>query len=656
MHGVSTKLWRDLFVPVDSASLVLFRIAFGVLLLVEVLKYPAYGWIEASWIDLPFHFKYYGFEWVRPWPRSGMYIHFYAMAVFAFCVGLGFYYRISATLFFMAFVYVTLLDQAYYLNHFYLISLVGFLMILVPAHCSWSIDAWRQPAIRARTVPAWSLWILRTQFAIPYFYGGLAKLNGDWLRGEPMRTWLAERTEFPIIGRLFTEPWMAYLSSYSALVIDLLVVPLLLWRRTRLFAFVVVVWFHLMNSELFGTIGVFPWFMIAGTTLFFSPGWPRYFVGRCWAVLRHIQKGDDQLHPVPGTLFQLRQLTIIVLLSVYALLQLLMPFRHHLYPGNASWTWEGQRFAWRMMLNENIGRAQFHVTDPFRGTIWEVDPMDYLNHKQWEMMIFTPDMILQFCHHIADDMRQEYGQIEVRAKVVQSLDGRKPQWLIDPTVDLAAQRRTLTAANWIVPLCTEFGQRMKAGDLSRLLPPSGIEHNNEGLTLRRKGRLDEAIRYFQASIQVAPDLVNAHRNLAVTLVMKGRVDQAISHFRTTLRLDPEDAQTHFNLALALESRGKVRDAMSHYRQALQFRMDYAEAHNNLAVILASQGRTEEAISHYRSALQIRPEFVKVQNNLGLALQSQGKIHEAIRYYTEALRNDPDYSEADNNLRAARRLQ
>ncbi|HEX2097994.1 MAG TPA: HTTM domain-containing protein, partial [Rubrobacteraceae bacterium] len=284
-----------LFAPVDIASLVFFRIAFGVLMIWEVWRYYSYGWIQRDYIDPAYHFSYYGFGWVQPWPGIGMYVHFFVLGVLAFCIAFGLWYRVSMVFFFLGFAYVFLIDQAYYLNHFYLIILFSFLMIFVPAHRSLSEDARARPEIRSETAPAWALWVLMAQMAIVYFYAGLAKLNGDWLQGEPMRSRLASSTDLPLIGPLFTEEWMVYLFSYGGLLLDLLVVPFLLWRRTRLIAFMFALGFHLMNSQLFG-IGVFPWLAIAATTLFFPPSWPRRFVAFLRGLRRNLrrQEGDSE--------------------------------------------------------------------------------------------------------------------------------------------------------------------------------------------------------------------------------------------------------------------------------------------------------------------------------------------------------------------------
>ena len=133
---------RRLFTPVDILPLVYFRVVFGMLMAWEVWRYFAYDRIQRYYIEPKFFFSYYGFEWVRPWPGEWMYMHFYALGVLAACILLGICYRLVAALFFLGFTYVFLLDQAQYLNHFYLISLLSLLLVFVPAHRALSLDAW----------------------------------------------------------------------------------------------------------------------------------------------------------------------------------------------------------------------------------------------------------------------------------------------------------------------------------------------------------------------------------------------------------------------------------------------------------------------------------------------------------------------------------
>ncbi|MCC6604840.1 MAG: HTTM domain-containing protein [Anaerolineae bacterium] len=445
-----TAVIDRLFLPVDTAVLAYFRIAFGLIMLWEVVRYFDNGWITRYWVDPVVNFPYYGFGWLRPLPGMGMELLFAGLGLLAIFITLGFYYRLSAALFFVGFTYSFLLEQARYLNHFYLIILLSFLLIWLPLGRVYSLDARRAAHGSIQRAPAWTLWLLRVQIGIVYFYAGLAKLNADWLGGEPMRGWLAARTDFPLLGPFFTEEWLVYAFTYGGLLLDLLAVPLLLWRRTRPFAFAAALLFHLLNAKLF-SIGIFPWFMIAATAVFFAPDWPRRVVAwlGCHCVL-HPSIGAPKHHTSRS-----RPL-VVGLLSVYLLVQLLLPLRHLLYAGDPSWTEEGHRYAWHMKLRDKSAEAVFHVVDGPTGQRWQVTPADYLPGWQANKVATHPHMIWQFAHFLAEEWhKQGITEVAVYAEVMASLNGRPPQPLIDPTVDLLAQTFSLRPSGWIVPLVRE---------------------------------------------------------------------------------------------------------------------------------------------------------------------------------------------------------
>jgi len=427
-----------LFAPVDVASLVYFRIVFGAILLWDLILFDQQR-IVYHWIAPKFHFTYFGFDWVHPLPDDGMFAVVYALRVLAVMIAAGLFYRVSCTIFFVGFTYLFLIDQAEHLNHVYLTCLLSFLMIFIPAHRAFSVDALLRPGRRSDTAPGWCLYLLQFQIAVVYIFGALAKVNGDWLRGEPVRSWLAGRADYPVIGPLFGHEVVVYVIAYGGLLFDLLVVPLLLNRRTRVPAFAVSVFFHLMNNWLFD-IAIFPWLMLAATLLYFPPDWPRKFLGFPSPSLRSVEGGR---HPLALTL-----------LTLYALIQVLIPLRHWAYPGDVNWTEEGHRFSWHMKLRSKAGQAVFTATDPATGRTWPMRTTNYLTPWQAGRMSTRPDMVLQFGHHLAAALRDEEGvtNAEIRARVLVSLNGRKPQLLVDPNANLAAQPRSLRHATWILPL------------------------------------------------------------------------------------------------------------------------------------------------------------------------------------------------------------
>jgi hypothetical protein len=160
--------------------------------------------------------------------------------------------------------------------------------------------------------------------------------------------------------------------------------------------------------------------------------------------------------------------------------QLIVPFRHWLYPGDASWTEEGHLFAWRMKLRDKRGRVIFWLTDPVSGTIWRHDPRQQLPRWQADVMAYSPDLILQYSHFLADHMRRRgYAEIQVRVRAVQSLNGRQPQLFINPRIDLATEQRSIRHAAWIMPLVEPLPAERpwlakSSRPASRPLRPAGV--------------------------------------------------------------------------------------------------------------------------------------------------------------------------------------
>ena len=430
-----------LFEPVDGASSVFFRVLFGLLLAKWAWDYLEMGRVRALYIEPLFNFTYYGFDWVRPWPGEGMIVHFLALFVLALCIASGFLYRLSAFLFALGFTYVFLLDRTNYQNHYYLIALIAWWLPWLPLNRMVSVDAWLWPKLQSQTVPGWTLWIIRFHIFLPYFFGGIAKLNADWLLGEPLRTMLNAQSDLPIIGGLFQNELCVWLLALSGLVFDLAVVPLLLIRKTRVWAFVACIVFHLMNSVIFN-IHVFPWMMLAATPIFFEPDWPRRVLG-----------GNPlRLIPQPtASLNSLQRVTMAVIMC-YAIFHCVWPLRHHLYAGDAAWTERGHYFAWRMMLRGKPVLLGYAIRDAQTGQVADGTIQRFINPEQSEKFGRDPEMILHFAQFIGHKYQESTGhRCEVYALALASLNGRKPELLIDPNVDLMGEPRGLYQRSWVLP-------------------------------------------------------------------------------------------------------------------------------------------------------------------------------------------------------------
>ncbi len=433
--------------PVDAASLAVFRVAFGAMMMTLTVRYFTHGWIREYYLVPTHFFSYYGFAWVRPWPGSGMYVHYALMLAAAACVTMGVWYRPAMIVFGALFTYAHLIDQTNYLNHYFQVTWLCLWMMAMPLDRMLSIRSWRDPAATRPVVPRWMLGAIRFQVGLVYVFGGIAKLRSDWLiHAQPLSLWLAANREFPVLGALFSEKWMAYAFSWAGALFDLTIVLWLSIPRTRAAAYVVVILFHLITAKLF-QIGMFPWIMIASAPVMFSPSWPRR-----WIALAHAST-HRSIEPAPevGRGLGLRKRTLAGI-SVFALFQVLCPLRHWLYPGNALWTEEGFRFAWNVMLMEKSGSVSFDLVEPSSGKKWTLEPTEFLTRYQTKMMSTQPDMILKAAH-IAKAIVEEKGHsgVKVYARSAVVLNARRPAPLVDPTVDLSQERDGFGHKNWILP-------------------------------------------------------------------------------------------------------------------------------------------------------------------------------------------------------------
>ena len=438
----------------DAASLSWFRIVFGVIMSVEIGRFFVHGWIGDHYLRSTLLFKYYGFDWVTPWPHGGLYLHFAAMGLLAVMVTLGLRYRLAIVGLFLGFAYVFLLDQARYLNQYYLALCVALILCFLPAERAFSLDARRARPSVSPVVPRWSVLALRLQFEAMLLHAGLVKINHDWLRGEPLGLWLSEHADRAILGPLLALPGVSLVAAYGVILLHLLGAPLLFFRRTRFPVFVLYVGFHLASAMLF-RIGMFSWLALAGTLMFFDPDWPRAIRrrldGRVECAPTVNETSDASPRPVPAA--------TLVLLTAFFVFQILFPLRYLLYPGNVAWTREGHRFSWRMKLDDSRAEARFIVTDPGSGKRWEGDPNDHLRPRPSAVMATNPDMILQFAHYLQRAWADREGLpgVQVRAAVMCSLNGRTPAPLIDPERDLARVTRTWKQQDWILPLAVRLG-------------------------------------------------------------------------------------------------------------------------------------------------------------------------------------------------------
>lgn len=443
------NLTNTLFKQVDNSSLVVFRILFGLLITLEAWGAIATGWVRITLVEPDFTFNFIGFDFLQYLQGEFMYFYFFLMGLFGVFVMLGYRYRLSIFIYTLLWTMAYLMQKSSYNNHYYLLILLCVFMLISPAHKYFSLDAKRNPSIQSISMPQWVPWFLILQIWIVYTYASIAKFYPDWLDLTFPKLLMAGKQSTPIIGD-FLQTHLAHVSiKYVGILFDLLVIPLLLWKRTRLFIFIFSIFFHLFNSYVFH-IGIFPYMSLAFSLFFFPPA----LINRLFLKRKPFYAGNEVKVP--------NYKPILMPFAVsWFFVQIALPVRHHFIDDDVLWTEEGHRLSWRMMLRSKHGVTSMRVVDKNTGEEKWINNSDYIKNKQYKTIV-KPDGAWQYAQVIKEDFKQKGKDVEVFAHVKISVNGRPYKKLIDDQVDLASVKWNYFGHNsWILPRPLNFYKKNK---------------------------------------------------------------------------------------------------------------------------------------------------------------------------------------------------
>jgi uncharacterized membrane protein YphA (DoxX/SURF4 family) len=431
---------KFLFKHIDNSSLIVFRIFFGLLCFLESIGAILTGWVKRVMVEPEFTFSFIGFEWLQPLPGEWMYAYYIVMGLFGLFVMLGYKYRFSMLMFALMWTGTYLMQKSSYNNHYYLLFVLSFVMVFLPANRYASIDARLTPKLVRHSMPNWCKWLFVVQLFILYTYASLAKIYPDWLNTTVVELLMKGKAELPIIGEVLQNKGMHYFIAYGGILFDGLIIPLLLYKPTRKIAFFGSIFFHIFNSVVFH-IGIFPFLSLAFCLFFFEPKTVR-------DLFLKKKPFYDQAAILPSKNHKL----ISIILIVYMLVHITLPLRHYFFKDDVLWTEEGHRLAWRMMLRTKNGYANFYIENKATNNRTRIKLSDYLSDKQKRRISTKPDFIWQFAQHLKHEYALKGEDVKVFARVFVSVNGKPSKQLIDPKIDLASEEwHHFKHHSWILP-------------------------------------------------------------------------------------------------------------------------------------------------------------------------------------------------------------
>ncbi|MDB3906761.1 HTTM domain-containing protein [Crocinitomicaceae bacterium] len=432
MNQLISKYKERLLAPVSPSSLGLFRILVGIILMLQTMYFISTDFVQVHIFDSPIAFKFRYFEFLEPFSPSGM--KFLMLVMFLSTIGIifGRLFKISAALYGLTFTYFWLLDMSYFNNHYYFISLLALLLFLSNA------DGWGslKGKNRKESIPYYQVFALKGQIFITFFIAGLNKLNYYWLvENQPMKHILETKAE--IAGTTWINNSFFYnFFSWSGLLFDLFIGFLLWIPRFRKIGIISFLAFNLINFWLFydiGEIGFFPFLLLACMAIFLDP--EKVASKLHWLSPEKKKNKKDKKDAFPSVT-PLKWAPLLI--TIYLVFHMVIPFRHMLYPDHVDWNGVGQRFSWRMKIMYKDVDMHFYLIEEGSTEKREVNVGHFLNDKQYTNLMYYPDFIPPVARYIREEgIRQGLKNPQVVADFTVGFNGDKKRLLVDPKTDLA---------------------------------------------------------------------------------------------------------------------------------------------------------------------------------------------------------------------------
>lgn len=428
-----------LFRRVDNSPLIVFRVIFGFLIAAEAWGAIATGWIKRTLIEPQFTFNFIGFDFLQPLPGEWMYVYYFVMGLAGVFVMIGYKYRLNIIIYTLMWTAVYLMQKSSYNNHYYLLILLLVFMAIVPAHAYKSVDAKLNPKLKSIHMPNWVIIFIIGLLWIVYTYASMAKIYPDWLNGTVPKILMASKSHFFLVGDFLQQTWVHYCIAYFGILFDLLIVPALLWKKTRNIAFVISIFFHLFNSFIFH-IGIFPYMSLAFTLFFY----PKDYINRKFLKSKPFYDKAEIVVPKSHKM-------ITGFIIVFLFIQFLLPLRHWFIKGDVLWTEEAHRMSWRMMLRTKSSSTSIKIVNKTTGKSHYINKDHYLTKKQQRSMLAKPDGIWQFTQRLAKEYEEKGEKIEIYVRSRISVNGGPYKKLIDPKQDFTkAQWDYFSHNDWVL--------------------------------------------------------------------------------------------------------------------------------------------------------------------------------------------------------------
>jgi tetratricopeptide (TPR) repeat protein len=186
--------------------------------------------------------------------------------------------------------------------------------------------------------------------------------------------------------------------------------------------------------------------------------------------------------------------------------------------------------------------------------------------------------------------------------------------------------------------------------------PSARDELNEGVQAYKQGKYEDAIRYFQKSVDLDPKLVNAHLYLATALAQQyipgldwpdntQKANAAIAEYQKVLDIDAKSVNSVKGIAYLDLQMKRFVESKKYYRRAIEICPQNPEAYYSIGVIDWTESYQRRM--DLRQSLRLEPEqtLMAVSQCWELRIANEEVVKEGMDMLTQALTLRPDYDDA-----------
>lgn len=429
-----------MFDEISGQNLGIFRIILASGLIYEALRINKV--IPIYYLNPEFFIKWDFFQNIPIFKEAILYNLTYILFFSSIFLLIGFLFRFFSLLYLSIYVYFILIEASYYNNHYYFISLLIFILFFTKADNCFSVKNFiqrKRNKVIEKSVPRWNYSILKFQIFIAYFLAGIVKLNFAWLSTNTFRCVMDYGTEYPKDSLFYHSNFGIYFLTFGGVFFDLIVPLMLLTKRWRLFAIPAILTFHTINAATLN-IGVFPYLMAGCTIVFYKADivdyWKKIIKNLNVKMAFRERFSAEKLNKIEQKPFSP---FVFYFLIVFVVLQLLIPYRHLLIPGNVGWTGEGNSFSWRMKMGLKAPtRFELFVHNKYTGM--EYKPQININPHQYSSLWICPNRIIQVANFVALRTSKQFNvsvdSLTINCKTDLIFNNHPSSPLYDTTVNL----------------------------------------------------------------------------------------------------------------------------------------------------------------------------------------------------------------------------